>query len=128
MGAVRLSDKLLRELEQICKHRDFAPGEKMTIKGEEHKSMFFILSGWVDIRFLNERSEAQSLRVGERSALGEMGFLSGENAVATAVAVGAVSALELEPNTIRKLEARNPAAAAEFSEYLAQTIDKRLRP
>ena len=56
-----------------------------------------------------------------------MGFLSGENAIATAVAVSPVTALELDQNALDKLEARNPEAAAEFSEYLANTIDKRLQ-
>ena len=127
MGAVRISDDVLGELEQICEQRQFSPGEKITVKGEQHKSMFFILTGWVEIRFLEERSETCSLRVGERSALGEMGFLSGEDAVATAVAVSAVTALELDQNTLNKLEAKNPQAAAEFSQYLVNTIDKRLQ-
>jgi CRP-like cAMP-binding protein len=56
-----------------------------------------------------------------------MGFLSGEHAVATAVAVSPVTALALDQNALDKLEARNPQAAAEFSDYLASTIDTRLR-
>ena len=127
MSAVRLSDEVLDELENICEQCRFKPGEKITVKGERHKSMFFILSGWVDIRFFEEDSGTSSLRVGERSALGEMGFLSGKDAVATAVAVGAVTALELDKNRLDELEAKNPHAAAEFSQYLASTIDRRLR-
>ena len=126
MSAVRLSDEVLDELELICQQRGFKPGEKITVKGEHRKSMFFILTGWVDIRFF-EQGAASSLRVGERSALGEMGFLTGENAVATAVAVGAVTALELDKNTLEALEAKNPQAASEFSRYLTDTIDKRLQ-
>lgn len=127
MAAVRLTDEVLEELERICERRKFSPGEEITVKGERHKDMFFILSGWVEIRFLDDRSESCSLRVGERSALGEMGFLSGENAIATAVAVGEVTTLELDETTIDKLEAINPDAAAEFSSYLVNTIDKRLQ-
>ena len=127
MGAVRLSDDVLSELEQICERREFNWGETITVKGEKHKSMFFILTGWVQIQFLETRSESSSLRVGERAVLGEMGFLSGEGAVATAVAMSPVTALELDQNALDELEARNPQAAAEFSEYLADTIDRRLR-
>ena len=127
MGAVRLSDDVLGELEQICERRQFSLGETITVKGEKHESMFFILTGWVQIRFLEKRSEISSLRVGERAVLGEMGFLSGENAVATAVAVSPVTALELDQNALDKLEARNPQAAAEFSDYLVKTIDRRLQ-
>ncbi len=127
MGAVRLSDDVLGELEQICERRQFNLGETITVKGEKHKSMFFILTGWVQIRFLDNRSESSSLRVGERAILGEMGFLSGENAVATAVAVSPVTALELDREALDRLEARKPQAAAEFSDYLVNTIDGRLR-
>ena len=127
MSAVRLSDYVLGELEQICERRQFKLGETITVKGEKHKSMFFILTGWVQIEFLEKRSASSSLRVGERTVLGEMGFLSGENAVATAVAVSPVTALELDQNALDRLEAGNPEAAAEFSEYLVNTIDKRLQ-
>jgi CRP-like cAMP-binding protein len=127
MGAVRLSNDVLSELEQICERREFNWGETITVKGEKHKSMFFILTGWVQINFLDERSELSSLRVGERAVLGEMGFLSGKNAVATASAASPVTALELDQSALDKLAARNPQAAAEFSEYLANTIDSRLR-
>jgi CRP-like cAMP-binding protein len=89
--------------------------------------MFFILTGWVQIEFLEKRSGNSSLRVGERTILGEMGFLSGEHAVATAVAVSPVTALELDQHALDRLEARNPQAAAELSDYLADTIDTRLR-
>ena len=127
MAAVRLSDDVLRELEQICERRQFNMDETITVKGEKHKSMFFILAGWVQIRFLDDRSEAHSLRVGERSIVGEMAFLSGENAVATVEVVSPVTALELNQDTLDDLEARNPKAAAELSQYLANTIDRRLR-
>jgi len=127
MGAVRIGDEVLGELEQLCKQRQFRPGETITVKGEQHATMYLILSGWVEIQFFDADGETSSLRVGERSALGEMGFLSGENAVATAVAVGSVTALELDQNTLNSLEAKNPRAAAEFSNYLAKTIDKRLQ-
>lgn len=127
MGSVRLSDEVLSELEQICGRRQFGLGETITVKGEKHDSMFFILSGWVQIRFLEDRSEACSLRVGERSVLGEMGFLSGKDAVATAQAVSPVTALELDQDALDALKARNPQAATELSEYLTNTIDQRLQ-
>ena len=127
MNAVRLSDDVLGELEQICERRTFSLGEAITVKGEKPKSMFFILTGWVQIRFLEDRSETSSLRVGERAVLGEMGFLSGADAVATAVAVSPVTALELDQDALDELEARNPQAAAELSKYLTSTIDSRLR-
>ena len=127
MGSVRLSDEVLSELEQICERRQFGLGETVTVKGEKHDSMFFILSGWVQIRFLEDRNEACSLRVGERSVLGEMGFLSGKDAVATAQAVSPVTALELDQDALDALKARNPQAAIELSEYLTNTIDQRLQ-
>ncbi len=127
MSAVRLNDEVLNELLQICKQRQFKPGEKITVKGELPQNMYFILAGWVDIRFFEDGGGASSLRVGERSALGEMSFLSGKSAVATAVAVSAVTALELDQNALDKLEAKNPQAADKFANYLTKTIDKRLR-
>jgi CRP-like cAMP-binding protein len=127
MSAVRLSDEVLDELYQICTRRQFRPGEKITVKGERPKAMFFILDGWVDIRFYEDSGGTTSLRVGEKSALGEMSFLSGKRAVATAVAVCAVTALELDKDTLDALEAKNPQAASEFSRYLANTVDRRLQ-
>ena len=127
MNAVRLNDEVREMLEAICQKRRFQSGEEITVKGEQHHAMYFILSGWVDIRFLDERNEACSLRVGERSVLGEMGFLSGRDAVATSVAVGPVTALELNQDVFDRLMEENPAAARELSDYLAQTIDKRLQ-
>jgi len=127
MTAIRLSDDVLVELEQICQLRHFKPGEQITVQGEQHESMFFLLTGWVDIRFHNEGGGTSSLRVGERSALGEMGFLAGKSAGATAVAVSAVSAYQLDAQTFKKLEEQNPAAAKEFSSYLEKTIDRRLK-
>ncbi|MCP4935659.1 MAG: hypothetical protein GY927_15985 [bacterium] len=56
-----------------------------------------------------------------------MSFLSGNSAVATAVAVSAVTALELDQNALDKLQTKNPQAADEFANYLTKTIDKRLR-
>ena len=127
MSAVRLNDEVLNELQQICKQRQFKPGEEITVKGEQLKSMYFILTGWVDIRFFEDGGGTSSLRVGERSALGEMSFLTGKSAVATAVAVSAVTALELDQDALNRLKAKNPQAASEFSNYLTNTIDKRLQ-
>ncbi len=127
MDAIRISDEVLAELEQICEQHQFNPGEEITVKGEHHNSMFFILAGWVEIKFLDDRNEACSLRVGERSPLGEMGFLSGKYAIATAVATSFVTALEITRESTAKLEAKNPELAKEFSRYLIATIDKRLQ-
>ncbi|MCC2113018.1 MAG: cyclic nucleotide-binding domain-containing protein [Hyphomicrobiales bacterium] len=127
MAAVRLSDDVLNELEQLCERRKFKVGETITTKGDKHKSMFFILSGWVQIWFLDDGGDTHSLRVGERSILGEMGFLSGKSAVATANVVSPVTALELDQETLDRLEEKNPQAAAELSLYLTNTVDRRLR-
>jgi CRP-like cAMP-binding protein len=127
MSAVRLNDNVLVELEQICELRQFKPGEQITVQGEHHECMFFILTGWVDIRFHDGSGATSSLRVGERSALGEMGFLTGKSAGATAVAVSAVTAYELDSEALKKLEVQNPSAADEFSLYLTKTIDNRLK-
>ena len=127
MNAVRLSDGVLELLAGVCEERRFRAGEKVTVAGEHHHSMFFLLSGWVDIRFNEEGGGGPGVRVGERSALGEMGFLSGKKAVASAVAVSAVTALEVDEAAMAKLAAANPEAAREFREYLHDTVDKRLQ-
>ncbi len=127
MSAVRLSDETLEHLKGICEIRKFKPGEKVTVRGKHSGKMFFVLSGWVDIRFFEKGGGGASLRVGERSALGEMGFLSGKKAVATAVAVNVVSALELDENTFATLREISSDAADELSQYLAATIDRRLQ-
>ncbi len=127
MSAIRLNEEVLDELQGICKQRQFKPGEKITVKGEQLESMYFILSGWVDIRFFEDEGSTSTLRVGERSALGEMSFLTGKSAVATAVAVSAVTALELDQKALDQLENNNSRAASEFSNYLGNTIDKRLQ-
>lgn len=127
MGALRISDEVLDHLQKLCNPRKFKPGETITVRGESHDNMFFIMSGWVEIRFFEDGEETTPLRIGEKSALGEIGFLSGENAIATAVAVTFVSALELDQATLEQLRLQNPDAAQEFSEYLSATIDKRLQ-
>ena len=127
MSTIRVSDEILDHLQNLCQLRKFKPGEVVTVKGESHESMYFILSGWVDIRFFEDGEETTPLRLGEKSALGEMSFLSGECAVATAVAVTFVNALELDHETLERFRAENPRAAEEFSTYLAATVDKRLR-
>lgn len=113
--------------------RRFGAGQKITAKGEicnddeTGRTMFFIVSGWVEIRFHEEGGGHSSLQVGENSALGEMSFLSGKASIATAVARGEVFALEVDEPSLQKLKAQNPEASEEFSAFLTATVDRRLR-
>jgi len=97
-------------------------GERIFSQGETPKGIYIILSGEVEIRYLN-RAKAEVLLEMRRDAdmLGELAQNHGKSLAYSAVAASDVDMLKLDQNAMRILEKRHPATFKTLGKF----IDKR---
>ena len=103
-------------------------------RGDHTDTLFTVLDGEVGIR-VNQDDPNEMVRLGAGQFFGEMGLISGRIRSATVVATQPVLLLEVERNTILKLEGSHPAVKKtiddaavirQIKSYLAPHIDEEL--
>ena len=67
---------------KLCARATFAPGDELRRKGNHYSDMYLIVAGHVDVLL---EQDAEPIVVGPGSPIGEIGFLRGCRATATAV-------------------------------------------
>lgn len=107
------------EVAGLLRPRHVAPGTVLTRKGQAGDSMYFIVSGEVEVRLDGGRS----VSLGHGSFFGEIAILTGAPRTATAVATRPTDLLVLDVADFRSLAAKRPdladAIAAEAQRRLA---------
>jgi hypothetical protein len=113
----------LKSLADFCRTVSLRPGDVLRLKGQHYKEMYLVVDGRVDVDFRPGPVAARS--VGAGAPIGEISFLRGCPAVATATARTAVTALVLDDATLAALERKQPALAARFLQALAEIAEER---
>ena len=88
-----------RRLLKLATWKDFEPGVELTIEGEPVKELLFILSGAVRV----DKGGQMVGVCGHDDFLGEIGFMMGTGASATAVVANSVRCLSFEHGALKKM-------------------------
>ena len=89
-------------LRKILKPVDLRPKERFYSTGDNDHALFFVVQGEVDVRLPTDRYHYKRLkRVGPGGFFGEMTFLNPGARVTTAVAIGEVEAMALDPDAVK---------------------------
>ena len=120
--ATLVESQLLRSL---CKQVHFRPGDVLRQKGRYYTDMYLILSGSVEVDFEAGSGAGKTAVSSTGLPIGEIGFLRGCPATATATAVSATDALAIDDCVLTRLEHEQPAWAAKLFRHLAETAEER---
>ena len=124
---VKLDDQGIRELAAVLVSRDFSAGERLISCGQHSDTLFFIMSGAVQMSI---RSNDTTLHLGEKQAgmwVGDFGFISPGEATADVVAEVPTSVLILSQEAMKKLRERSPTTASILLQALSIELATRLR-
>ncbi len=103
---------------------DVAPGEALILAGSRSGSLYFLLSGTVEVRLRGANDTTASLaRLGEDEVLGEIQVVTGQAATTDVVAITPCVALKIDGGLMRIIA----EGFASFDERLAQLASRRLR-
>jgi len=118
----KLPDDVRAALAKELPTRFAKRGERIFSQGETPKGIYIILSGEVEIRYLN-RAKAEVLLEIRRDAdmLGELAQNHGKSLAYSAVAASDLDMLRLDKDAMRTLESRHPATFKTLGAF----IDKR---
>lgn len=120
---VKAEELEARLVPRLCTGATFAPGEALRRKDNHYSDMYLIVKGQVDV--LLDR-DAEPIVVGPGSPIGEIGFLRGCRATATAIARDETRALVLDDVTLWRIEREEPKLAVALLRALASIAEHRL--
>lgn len=119
---VPINPNLLRG---FCSLRRFEPGDVLREKGQHYNDMYLITGGRVAVN-LEAGSKSDNVLLSEGAPVGEIGFLRGCPATATAVARTPTEAIVIDDVALARLEREQPALAAQLLRHLAETAEERI--
>jgi CRP-like cAMP-binding protein len=103
--------------------RFFPRGSRIFSQGDKPTGVFLILSGEVEVRYLNKAGAEVLLEIRrDNDLLGEVATKNGMELAYSAIAASDVDVLELDPNTMAVLRKHHAAATNQLESY----IDKRM--
>lgn len=113
-------------LAPYCETRQFAAGEVLCRQGHRHKDMYLIAEGQVAVRIAGNCSSVREIVCGPGSPIGEIGFLIGCPATASATAKTSVAGLVIDDTTLWRLEKENSSLAIGLLRFLGEISQERL--
>ncbi len=115
-----LEDPHLFELASHLHHLAFAPGEHIIRQGDPGDSMYFIVSGQVNILFRSPNGVEQVVsRMEHGEFFGEASLLTGEARTASAIAESRVECYRLDKSGLQGMVSRLPDLAEDMSVVMA---------
>lgn len=114
-----LMEEVLNRLLADGTRQVWGPGHVLIKDGSESTAIFYILTGEVSVR----KGDAQILRMGPGSLLGEMGVLTSQNRVADVVAVTEIEVLRIEAGRFLRAVDDHPAVMRAVIRDLSQKIE-----
>lgn len=107
----RLGAAVIAEVARLLKHHDVGAGQTIFREGQPGETMYFIVSGVVEVR-----AATGPIYLRENEFFGEMALLSGARRIATVVAVESCDLLELGAAEFRQFAASRPELMRAISE------------
>lgn len=118
---------ILRLLEPIACHHDFAPGFQIFAEGLKHSEIHVVLQGHVRLEMLIPgRGRTPILSVGTGELLGWSPLLGDSEMTATAVSLDSVETLAFPADKLRQLCESNHEIGFHFMKRMASAIASRL--
>jgi CRP/FNR family transcriptional regulator len=125
------SDLTTREvsvLADLFEPRDWHRGETLFAEGEPCQTLYFILKGEIKIFKKDKNRQYKEIAtVGDRSVLGEMGFLERSLRSATAIAEQPSQGISLQHAAFERLCESDPQVAIKLLKKLNRLMALRLR-
>ena len=123
-----LSEKQFQEVETLCHRRRYKSGENVFKKNAPGEGMFIILSGNIEIFFIDKSGHEKVLaELGSGEFFGELSLLDSDTRSATATAKNDSQLLAFLRPDLQSLSKRNPQTGNKILFNLAQIIATRLR-
>jgi CRP-like cAMP-binding protein len=122
-SAAQLCD--LGVLEPLCRKMRFSAGDVLREAGHHYRDMYLIAGGSVAIQVAGGGGVTDRAA---GSSIGEIEFLQGCAATATATARTATEALVIDDATLARLEAEHPFLSAQLLGHLAQLAEEAAGP
>jgi len=116
------------ELDQLlagCEVRQFAPGERLIVRGQRRQPLLLIRDGTAEV--VLARSGVFPPRVRPGQVVGELSFVDNREASASVVAVDTVEAWVLSREHLYSVLDQDPELKARFYQSLALLLAGRLR-
>jgi CRP-like cAMP-binding protein len=128
---VFLSDRDEDDWARLISHtetRRFDPGDVIMDAGEVDRALYVVVRGRLEVLVSDDLGEPRhQLTIGERTVVGEMGFLDGQARTATVRAVVESELLRLTFDSFEVLSARYPELGRAILLDLARILAVRLR-
>lgn len=125
------SDLTTREfsvLASLFEKQEWHQGETLFAEGETCQALYFVLTGEVRIFKKDKNRQYKEIAtVGDRSVLGEMGFLERSLRSATAIAERPTSGISLQHADFERLCTADPQVAIKLLKKLNRLLALRLR-
>lgn len=118
-----MTPDMLDALRNVGQPLVFRDGEALRQKGTFAPDMLLITTGQVDC-ILSEADDVH-LKISAGTIVGEIGFLTGQAATATLLALGPVEALSLDARALQRLQQETPAVASNVLRHLASLLQER---
>lgn len=117
----------IRYLSQVVEWKSFPPGSVMFRQGEKGESLFFVVSGMIEIMREEEGKMFTIAELGSGSILGEMSILENADRMATAVSARDTEVLEIKKKRLERLFARHAVIGYKVMKRIAVILSQRLR-
>jgi SulP family sulfate permease len=115
-------------LERYLERESLAQGATLIRQGEAPGDVFVLGSGRLRVEMQTPEGTRMRLRaINPGVVVGEVGMYSGEPRTADVVADTPSVVLRLAETSIERIEAEDPALAAELHRWLASVLSERLR-
>ena len=114
-----------RALRDFCETASFRPGDMLRQQGQYYRSMYWLTEGLAKVDFGSGSGAPPAITVGAGWPIGEISFLRGSPAVATATASVATRALVVDDAVLARLEREQPALAVRLLRILAAIAEDR---
>ncbi len=116
-----LGEEQLRSLASKSRPAFFRAGTRLMTQGDFGGAMFVIVSGEVDVTFVDANAEEQTVaKLGPHDIVGEMSLFTGDRRTATVSAASNVDALEITKASLERLFATAPELVDKFAAVLAR--------
>lgn len=120
----RQAQVIFQELAPLCEALRFSAGETVREAGKYYRDMYLITGGEVTVAL--DRVSKATIIVGTGQPIGEIGFLRGTAANATAIAQTDVSAFKIDDHCLYRVEHQQPELYVRLLQMLGQVIDERI--
>ena len=120
-------EKLLEKMKLYSTVREYRPGQKILVSGDEASALYYVKKGCVEVSYTHENTRVVVALIGQGEFFGEIGFFDGGTRVRDIAATAETVIMVFgEDNASRMMEA-DPALHARFLFLVATSVCQRFK-